>query len=150
MNGSIDDVRIYNRALSQAEITSIYQSYDSGFQISDLKKGLVGQWEFNGNAKDSSAYNNNGIANGTSLTADRKGQADKAYSFNGTTDDVEVQSNSSLSPTVAVTIGGWVYDPPLNPLSEFLSPVSDIFEKIYFDFNTFKRPEEFPYNGIGN
>ena len=28
MNGSIDDVRIYNRALSQAEITTLYNSYN--------------------------------------------------------------------------------------------------------------------------
>ncbi len=28
-NGSIDDVRIYNRALSQAEITTLYNSYNS-------------------------------------------------------------------------------------------------------------------------
>ena len=32
-NGSIDDVRIYNRALSQAEITTLYNSYNSKIQL---------------------------------------------------------------------------------------------------------------------
>ena len=32
-NGSIDDVRIYNRALSQAEITLLYNSYNPILRI---------------------------------------------------------------------------------------------------------------------
>jgi len=32
-NGSIDDVRIYNRVLSQAEITKLYESYNPGLKL---------------------------------------------------------------------------------------------------------------------
>jgi hypothetical protein len=44
--------------------------------------GLVGWWPFNGNANDESGNGNNGTVNGATLTADRNGVANKAYSFN--------------------------------------------------------------------
>ena len=45
--------------------------------------GLVGYWPFNGNANDESGNGNNGTVNGATLTTDRNGVANKAYSFNG-------------------------------------------------------------------
>ena len=45
--------------------------------------GLVGFWPFNGNANDESGNGNNGTVNGATLTIDRFGNANKAYSFNG-------------------------------------------------------------------
>ena len=46
--------------------------------------GLVGYWGFNGNANDESGNGNNGTVNGATLTTDRNGNANSAYSFNGT------------------------------------------------------------------
>jgi hypothetical protein len=46
--------------------------------------GLVGWWPFNGNANDESGNGNNGTVNGATLTTDRFGNANKAYSFNNT------------------------------------------------------------------
>jgi hypothetical protein len=43
--------------------------------------GLVGWWPFNGNANDESGNGNNGTVNGATLTSDRFGVANKAYSF---------------------------------------------------------------------
>jgi hypothetical protein len=45
--------------------------------------GLIGAWEFNGNANDSSAKGNNGTVQGASLTNDKNGNANSAYNFNG-------------------------------------------------------------------
>jgi hypothetical protein len=45
--------------------------------------GLVGWWPFNGNANDESGNGNNGTVNGATLTTDRFGNSNKAYSFNG-------------------------------------------------------------------
>jgi len=45
--------------------------------------GLVGWWPFNGNANDESGNGNNGAVNGATLTVDRFGNANKAFSFNG-------------------------------------------------------------------
>ncbi len=52
MNGSIDEVRIYNRALSAGEIASLY-NFGAGAKVnasqnSSNTNGLVGQWSFNG------------------------------------------------------------------------------------------------------
>ena len=46
--------------------------------------GLVGWWPFNGNANDESGNGNNGTVNGATLTTDRFGVANKAFSFDGT------------------------------------------------------------------
>jgi uncharacterized protein (TIGR02145 family) len=48
--------------------------------------GLVGWWPFNGNANDESGNGNNGTVNGATLTTDRFGVANKAYSFDGVND----------------------------------------------------------------
>ncbi len=44
-------------------------------------EGLAGWWPFNGNANDESGNGNNGIVNGATLTEDRFGNANAAYSF---------------------------------------------------------------------
>jgi hypothetical protein len=45
--------------------------------------GLVGWWPFNGNANDESGNGNDGVVNGATLTEDRSGVANAAYSFDG-------------------------------------------------------------------
>jgi len=103
-NGSIDDVHIYNRVLSATEITDLYEEYDPGIVVSDLQKGLVARWKMDGNAKDATPYSNNGTVTGATLTTDRKGQANKAYSFSG--------SNYMITPSLmnydTVTVAAWV------------------------------------------
>jgi hypothetical protein len=48
-----------------------------------LQNGLVGYWPFCGNANDVSGNGYNGTVNGATLTTDRFGVANKAYSFDG-------------------------------------------------------------------
>ena len=50
--------------------------------------GLVGYWPFNGNANDESGSGNNGVLNGVTLTTDRFGNNDSAYSFDGVNDNI--------------------------------------------------------------
>ncbi|MES2680671.1 MAG: gliding motility-associated C-terminal domain-containing protein [Bacteroidota bacterium] len=45
--------------------------------------GLVGAWPFSGNANDVSVTGNHGTVNGATLTTDRCGNPNSAYSFNG-------------------------------------------------------------------
>ena len=45
--------------------------------------GLIAWYPFNGNANDESGNGNNGTVNGATLTIDRNGNSDNAYSFNG-------------------------------------------------------------------
>ncbi len=49
----------------------------------NLQQGLVAYYPFNGNANDASGNGNNGTVNGATLTADRFGNANGAYSFDG-------------------------------------------------------------------
>lgn len=60
--------------------------------------GLVGWWPFNGNAIDESINTNDGTVNGATLTADRFGNANKAYSFNGTNNFIKI-NNGLISNT---------------------------------------------------
>jgi len=59
--------------------------------------GLVGWWPFNGNAIDESINTNDGTVNGATLTTDRFGSANSAYSFDGLNNQINVPSSSSLT-----------------------------------------------------
>ncbi len=89
--GSLDDVRIYNRALSASEITRLYHSAGKVTQKNPNKTGLVGWWTLDSNdingttAVDKSGNGNNGTLTGTTATT---GKLAQARSFNGTSDYV--------------------------------------------------------------
>ncbi len=71
--------------------------------------GLVGWWPFNGNAIDSSGTGNNGSVTGASLTSDRFGRSNQAYSFDGNADYINCGNASSLSISGSITISVWIY-----------------------------------------
>ncbi len=106
--GGIDDVRIYNRALSAQEITQLYQSESSG---------LVAYYPFNGNANDESGNGNNGTVNGAIPTTDRFGNANSAYRFNGVGDNIQVANQSLLNfeSTQDFTICAWILCNSMQP-----------------------------------
>ena len=56
LNGFMRNVRVYNRVLSQAEITRLAND-------EDIRDGLVGHWPLNGNAEDT-VGNNDGTVTG--------------------------------------------------------------------------------------
>jgi hypothetical protein len=58
--------------------------------------GLVGWWPFNNNANDESGNGNNGTVNGATLTSDRNGNVNKAYSFDGINDQINIPSSNSI------------------------------------------------------
>ncbi len=70
----------------------------------NLDSGLVANFPFNGDADDISIYNNHGTVNGATLTDDRFGNPNSAYSFDGLDDYIDsdfnfngIQSNFSFS-----------------------------------------------------
>ncbi len=69
--------------------------------------GLVGYWPFSGNANDASSNGNNGTVNGATLTADRFGNQNSAYSFNGTSNYIAVPHNATFNMQKA-TWNVWV------------------------------------------
>ena len=70
--------------------------------------GLVGWWGFNGNAQDNSGNGNHGTVIGATLTSDRFGNQNAAYSFNGVSNWIEVQDHLSLRPA-NITLATWVF-----------------------------------------
>jgi len=61
-NGLIDEVRIYNRALSGAEISTHYNSGNG--QYGRPETGLMGLWHFDSDANDYSENGNHGTVYG--------------------------------------------------------------------------------------
>ena len=71
--------------------------------------GLVGYWPFSGNANDISGNGNNGTNNGATLIADRFGNANSAYNFDGINDLISIPDSNTLSITNNITMSAWVY-----------------------------------------
>ena len=104
-NGIIDDIGVWDRALTQTEVTQIYSSTQTSC-TPDISTGLVAKFDFTGNANDLSTNGNNAIVNGATLTADRFGNANCAYSFNGTSDYIEIPNITAYNNQL-YTISFW-------------------------------------------
>lgn len=70
-------------------------------------QGLIAYYPFNGNANDESGNEINGTVIGPTLSTDRHGNANSAYSFDGVDDYIE--ADASLLPTAERTISVWFY-----------------------------------------
>jgi hypothetical protein len=99
-NGLMDEVRLYNRALSAGEIAA----------LAERPQQLVAAYPLNGSAADSSGNGRNGTVTGTVAVVDRNGVSGAALRFNGTTDVVTVPADSGLSSSTMteVTIVAWI------------------------------------------
>ena len=74
----------------------------------NLSQGMVAYYPFNGNANDNSGNGNNPVFNNASLTADRLGNPNSAYYFNGTDSYIRIPNSTSLNPSSAISICAWV------------------------------------------
>jgi hypothetical protein len=75
----------------------------------DLNDGLVAHYPFNANANDESGNGNDGTVNGATLTEDRFGNVDGAYSFNGVDDYIERSFDPDFTPsTQSWTVAAWI------------------------------------------
>lgn len=73
--------------------------------------GLIAHYPFNGNAGDSSGFENHGTVFGAALANDRKGKSNSAFYFNGAS-RVNIPVNVSLTPSNRITIAVWVRSEP--------------------------------------
>jgi len=113
-DGLIDEVRLYNRALSAAEVKELYESaapeFRSNTNVSQdtfMKEGLVGYWPFDGKymnwgdssneATDASPSGNNGNISGFGQEGARPGIVGQALNFDGTNDYMTMGDKSQLS-----------------------------------------------------
>ncbi|HMU43084.1 MAG TPA: T9SS type A sorting domain-containing protein, partial [Ignavibacteriaceae bacterium] len=98
--GIIDDIRIFNRALTNLEILDLYNE--------NLNQGLVAYYPFNGNANDESGNGNDGILNGPTPAEDRFGNINNSYSFDGINDYIDCGNGLSLQIMNDITITAWI------------------------------------------
>ncbi len=74
-----------------------------------LLQGLVGYWPFCGNALDESGNNNHGTVNGATLTTDRFGNANSAFTFNGTSNKIQIEDADILDLSNNYSLSGWYH-----------------------------------------
>lgn len=134
-NGIIDDVRIYNRALTAREIQSLYKAgggvlaaTPSGTGNSvGINSGLVGYWTFDGKnvtnatATDSSGSGNNGtLTNMTATSSKTAGKIGQALNFDGSTTYINGGSNSTLQLSLPLSFSYWVKQTSLDSINGHL------------------------------
>jgi hypothetical protein len=111
--GQIDDIGIYNRALSQEEITALYTGEPVNPPTTcnplpaNLQNGLVGYWPLCGNANDESGNGNDGVVDGAALTNDRFANSNSAYNFDGNDDVINIPNNFANQIDSVMSISMW-------------------------------------------
>jgi hypothetical protein len=128
-DGLIDDVRVYNRALSPQEIQRLYKiggtftvNKPQSPSLTSLGTGLVGYWSFDGgdmgttSAFDTSGNNNTGwLTNGPKKS---KGKLGQGVLFDGVDDYVSAPAATSINNLQnGMTISGWIR-PTITPPSD--------------------------------
>jgi hypothetical protein len=110
LKGDLDDLHIYNRALSATEIAQLYNTApDYPAPAATLTCGLMASYEFDGNVTDGSPNGNNGTASNIEYVRDRKGNCNRAARFNGTNARVTVPNSASMqSPDRFFSYSAWI------------------------------------------
>ncbi|HTZ17347.1 MAG TPA: LamG domain-containing protein, partial [Dissulfurispiraceae bacterium] len=106
-NGLIDEVKIFNRALTAKEVLKLAEP-----------NGLVSWWRGEDNAADSTG-NNDGTWHGTEAYI--QGRTGKAFSFNGAGSYLTVPDDPSLHPTTALTLEAWINPSDIGPDQHIIS-----------------------------
>jgi len=95
----------------KAKKDNLYSAYSNEvvYNLTEVlpTQGLVAYYPFNGNANDESGHGNNGTVNGATLTTDRFGKVNKAYSFDGS-QYISVSDANNLDLTNNFTISVWI------------------------------------------
>ncbi|HEY9174094.1 MAG TPA: LamG domain-containing protein, partial [Verrucomicrobiae bacterium] len=107
--GTIDEVSIYQRALSAGEIRAILQAGALGKQppVSVLPPGgQLAWWRAEGNSEDSVGANHGSLNGSAGFT---NGMAGQCFRFNGGTDAVMLAPNALNQAFASVTFEAWVY-----------------------------------------
>ena len=113
--GIMDEVRVYNRALSATEIANLYTSSNRYLRVNapqnnKVTNGLVGFWSFNGQdvsgatAYDRSGSGNNGTITGATLDSGKVGQA---LRFNGASNYLDTNHDYSWSNAQPFSMSVW-------------------------------------------
>jgi len=120
MNGLVDDVGIWNRALITGEIADLYQggigitwngTFNSIGAHPTLPTGLIAYYKLDGNANDAHTNALHGTAVGvpTWPTAAGSCRLRQALQINGTTQFVWIADNALFESTTGLSVSGWFW-----------------------------------------
>jgi hypothetical protein len=118
-DGGLDEVRIYDRALSATEVGMLYRKGFAVFQSKEHiyhKQGLVGYWSFDGfdmdwasttaEVIDRSEYANPGNLIGGYKAV--RGKIGQGMLFNGVDSYVSILNNLDIKPPLPITLAAWI------------------------------------------
>ena len=105
LKGSIDEMLVYGRVLTEEEILQIHSTTPN---TGDGSGSLLSSWEFNENT-GTTAADKQGVSNGSITDASwATGINGSCLTFNGTSSNVNIPHVAALNPTDAITMMAWV------------------------------------------
>lgn len=120
LSGKIDDVRIYNRALSSTEVLQLYrqgQATTNKSLTNRLTSGLAGYWTMDGGdvswstntIVDKSGLGRTGtLKNMATSTVPTIGKIGQAFKFDGVNDFITMGDVNAVDSLTAITVAAWV------------------------------------------
>lgn len=96
-NGGMDEVKYFNTALNQSQVTALFN---------EGTVQPIAYYPFSGNANDA-VGSLNGTVNGATLTTDRFGNANSAYSFDGVNDLINLSNSPSFQVSNQLSVSTW-------------------------------------------
>ena len=103
-DGDIDDVAIYDVALSAAQVNTLFVDQSL---VPTITTGKVASYHFDELGKDGTAYANNATVEAAAFTTDRFGYGDSALSVDGKSSKVTA-ANSAVLNSDFTSISFWV------------------------------------------
>lgn len=123
-NGQVDEVSIYNRGLSAAEVAAIHSAGSAGKckpTATVAPSGLIGWWSGDGNRKDISGNNNHvTLYGGTGFAVGHVGQG---FNFDGVDDFAVTPWSDIYNTPTAVSVEAWINTPSPDTSDNPRSPV---------------------------
>jgi len=109
--GALDDIRLYDRALTRAEIQAVMKG--KSLHGPPVRDGLVAYYPGDGNAQDASGNAHHGKVEGSTWATDRHGTPNGAFLFTGAARQVKIDDHDELDTDEAFTLCAWVM--PVGP-----------------------------------
>ncbi len=119
--GFVDDVRVYDRPLSAAEVVDLYENQEDSLVLYfPFDSGPL-----DGVIEDQSGKGNHGVVNGAVTFVSGEGSGAGAFEFHGTDESVFVAKSDSLDVGQQLTFAAWYkpYDRSNLPESEQQNPI---------------------------
>jgi hypothetical protein len=148
--GKIDDIRIYGRALSGAEVTELHQQ-----EQASLNTGLVAYYPFSGNANDESGNGNHATAQNNPQYPDdpAKGRCASLVNggFSGSGGSHFQLPDLPVTNWQAITMSMWINEVTINTAShgEFYLNLGSGNSSVFY-IESSGNPTTFNYPGISH